>query len=453
MSDESDHPSHAAENAAIPADARTPGNDDDLPLVEPPSAGFIIQLFLVPGLIVLVVVGVWALFGRLAGGEQNWERLVQEIREKNPHRRWRGAMGLAQLLQVDQKLGDDGEKLAENPDVAKALTKMFREELEAKSSKPDDVSQRAFLARALGTLDVHDVVLPVLMQAMKPAGDADSHKEIRKNSIASVAVIAGRAKRRDASKDPSVPGPRLKAVVEFPSLLDDIVSISKDDDPLIRQLGAYTLGLLPSPRSRQRLEVLLDDSDEKTRVNAAVALARQNSTNGLPVFENVLKNAATAEAEQAKIIPGGRKATRYFWIGIAIVALFVFAVWAAGTTHRGNRMLATVLSLATLIFICHGIYELVHDQPETWETLVEESSTDGEPATEAEIMKRRRQAHALRFEQLVTVRNTLKAIAELGSRFEASDKTRLTALIEPIAKEYGEPSIRIDAQKALQALK
>jgi len=39
---------------------------ENLPPVEPPSAGFIIQLFVVPGLIVLAIVGVYLLFGKLA---------------------------------------------------------------------------------------------------------------------------------------------------------------------------------------------------------------------------------------------------------------------------------------------------------------------------------------------------------------------------------------------------
>ena len=33
----------------------------DLPPVEPPSAAFIVQLFVVPAMIVIAVVGVWAL--------------------------------------------------------------------------------------------------------------------------------------------------------------------------------------------------------------------------------------------------------------------------------------------------------------------------------------------------------------------------------------------------------
>jgi HEAT repeats len=453
---------------AIPARSggANPPDDTDLPPVQPPSAGFIIQLFLVPGLIVLVVVGVWALFGKMASGEQSWRRLVEEMKQTNPHRRWRGAMGLAQLLQADQQQGAEGERLAENPEVATALADMFREQLESKSRKPDDVSQQAFLARALGMLDAHDVVLPALQQAMRPAGDAETGKEIRKNAIASVAVIAGRAKKRDAAGDPSIPGPRLRKVVEFASLLDDVEAVSRDDDPLIRQLGAFTLGLLPSPRSRQRLEVLLADPDEKTRLNAAIGLARQNSTKGLPVFESVLRSAGSKEQESAREVPGEKKAQRYFWIGIAVAALFVFAVWGAGTTRRGSRIVAALLSLAALIAICYGIYELVHDRP-TSDAVADASLDETDPAAidgqdgpaathpsgVAVVAGRRKAALASRFEQLVSLRNTLKAVADLAPRYTAAEKTRLRGLVQPVAETYFEPSIRIDAKRALLVLK
>jgi hypothetical protein len=43
-----------------PRDGLSP--DDALPPVEPPSAGFIIQLFVVPGIIVVVVVMIWVMF-------------------------------------------------------------------------------------------------------------------------------------------------------------------------------------------------------------------------------------------------------------------------------------------------------------------------------------------------------------------------------------------------------
>ena len=66
------------------------GLPENLPPVQPPSAGFIMQLFLVPGLIVAAVIAVWALFGKLSASEQDWRHLVAEVRSNNEHRRWRG---------------------------------------------------------------------------------------------------------------------------------------------------------------------------------------------------------------------------------------------------------------------------------------------------------------------------------------------------------------------------
>ena len=50
----------------------TDDGESALPPVEPPSAGFIVQLFVVPALIVLAVVGVWALFGKIASSDEDW---------------------------------------------------------------------------------------------------------------------------------------------------------------------------------------------------------------------------------------------------------------------------------------------------------------------------------------------------------------------------------------------
>ena len=48
-----------------------PGTLADLPPVEPPSAGFVVQLFVIPAAVVVVVIIVWLLFGKLAGGERD----------------------------------------------------------------------------------------------------------------------------------------------------------------------------------------------------------------------------------------------------------------------------------------------------------------------------------------------------------------------------------------------
>ena len=112
---------------------------EELPPVKPPSVGFIVQLFVVPGLIVGAIVGIWLLFGRMATAEQDWQRLVVELQNPNEHRRWRGAMGLAQILKADLELGDKGQHLSEKPEFVEALTKMLGSELERNGQRPEDL--------------------------------------------------------------------------------------------------------------------------------------------------------------------------------------------------------------------------------------------------------------------------------------------------------------------------
>jgi len=277
--------SHESDSASISdefAEGAGPRLDrgDELPPVRPPSAGFIIQLFVIPALIVAVIVGVWAVFGRMAAGEQDWRELVDEIKNTNEHRRWRGANGLATLLDSDQRLGDRGQNLAENREIATALSELFREGLHKRSQREDDLKQQAFLARTLGLSDVTTTTFPVLQEGMQP----DQDREVRKNSLAAVAVAAGRA----AEKNRTVSEPKLVA---------GLVEATRDEDALIRQLGTFTLGLVPSEASTERLTVLLGDSDPNTRVNAAVSLARQSSKAGIDVFRDIFRDAAAESAD------------------------------------------------------------------------------------------------------------------------------------------------------------
>jgi hypothetical protein len=248
---------------------------EDLPPVQPPSAGFILQLFVVPGLIVVAIVGVWLLFGKLATGEQDWRSLVVELQHPNPHRRWRAASGLAQMVKADQQLGATGQQLTRNREIAQALADVLDAEVRRGGQGDDDVKYETFLASSLGAFDLPDVVVPPLEQAMQPGID----REVRKYAIWAIAVMADRSEK--AGQPLHVSG-----------LVDRLTQVSRDEDPLIRQVGAFTLGLFPDDDARSRLEVMVEDSDSGTRINAAIGLARHGDARGAGVFEEVLKSAA-----------------------------------------------------------------------------------------------------------------------------------------------------------------
>ena len=76
---------------------RTVMPDDSLPPVEPPSAGFLVQLFLVPAIIVAIIVCVWLAFHWLAHLGNDPQAYVRTLRRDNEGR-WQAALNLANDL-------------------------------------------------------------------------------------------------------------------------------------------------------------------------------------------------------------------------------------------------------------------------------------------------------------------------------------------------------------------
>jgi len=252
-----------------------PELSDNLPPVQPPSAGFIFQLFVIPGLIVLAVVVVWAAFGRIAASEQDWKSLVEELQSPNGHIRNRAMHGLAQVLEQDWRRGDKGQHLSSNAEIAKALAEQLSKELKTGSTSSETVSIQLYLSRALGYLDTPELVLPTLRETLLPTRDL----EVRKGGVSSIAMIAGRAFEKQT--------PLTDA-----ETVNSLIELSADSLPLMRQTAAFALAFFKSERADRQLHVLLGNDDRATRVNAAIALARCGNTDGLSVFKQAFTEPA-----------------------------------------------------------------------------------------------------------------------------------------------------------------
>lgn len=268
-------PAGDAPRPPVPSGADLP---DNLPPVQPPSAGFIFQLFIVPALIVLALVGVWGLFLQLASGEQDWQALVTQLESTNPHLNEHAMFSLAQLLDVDRRKGDRGQHLSQQPKIAQALADKLQACLRDK--KPTAIEQAVYCSRALGKMEVPEIVWPALTSAL----GSDIEVEIRKGAL--IAFIERLAAESTAG-----------AVVDE-RVAQAMIEVSQDPDEGIRRAGCFGLGCLSDADSAQRLAVLLDDSDWLTAVNAAVALARRGSTVGYPVLAKVV----AGEYRSSKII-------------------------------------------------------------------------------------------------------------------------------------------------------
>ncbi len=265
-----------------------PGGADDavLPPVQPPSAGFIVQLFVVPAVIVMVIIAVYLLFGRLASGEADWRQLVTDVRSDNKHVRGRSALTLAQVLQDDALRKDRGQHLASTPEVATALTEVLAELLKKTSLNEEEVQQTDYMVRAVGLLDVPETVVPVLLTATEGTRD----REIRKQALNSLAVMCGRA------------FVERKQPIDRPELTSRIIEVSKESELLSRHQATFILGTMTNPEALERLAALLEDSDQKTQVNAAIGFARQNSTKGIPVLETLFEQAANWTLDPTTVV-------------------------------------------------------------------------------------------------------------------------------------------------------
>lgn len=295
-----------ADRVAVPAGARP----EELPPVEPPSAGYIVQLFLIPALIVAAVIGVWALFGKLADQETDWKQLTAELGSSNEHRRWRAALGLAQVLRNQQIRPDEnGTPLAKQPEVANALAGLLQESLDSNSTLEDDVKHQEFLARTLGAIDVDEVVLPALARAVS----ADNNVEVRKSSLMSLAMIAGRkfaeqaealdttVQKKLSNGDPiyMLAEPLQKPSIENEAVWKEIKRSAQDEDPSIRHLSAFVTGLISGDEAMKVLTVMLLDGDVMARANAAVGFARSGRSDGVKILTQLLQEG-TVEVSPAE---------------------------------------------------------------------------------------------------------------------------------------------------------
>jgi hypothetical protein len=119
------------------------GNDapKGLPPVTPPSGRFIIQLFLIVGLIAAAVVGLRLLFGwPAASALLTHEQYLQQLDSANLDVRWRGAHDLAQVLKRPESVA-----LISNPtfalDLAERVRKGLNELEQAEQSAKKDLDQ------------------------------------------------------------------------------------------------------------------------------------------------------------------------------------------------------------------------------------------------------------------------------------------------------------------------
>jgi hypothetical protein len=247
--------------------------DDLLPDVEPPSAGFLVQLFVVPALIVLVVFSVWLLFSWLVHrGNMDPDSLIQGLQSSGVAR-WQRAHELADLLRNERF-----EELRFDSAVATQLAGVLDREIDAAGDDPmneEAIRLQYFLCRALGEFRVTGGI-DVLIKAATTGRDPE-RTSVRLGAIEAIAVRASNLAQLDPPQ--TLDDPELEAAM---------IRLAVDEDELIRSETAYALGRIGTPVALAQLETMVHDPHADSRYNAALALAQRGHAAAIDTLAEML---------------------------------------------------------------------------------------------------------------------------------------------------------------------
>jgi HEAT repeat protein len=206
-----------------------------------------VQFFLIPLAVVGVTIMVYVGFRSLLANDRTPQEYLSEVRNGGSDRRWPAAYELSRLM------GDP--KVRADRTLAPALVKAFE------AAKDDDPRVRQYLALAIGRLDP-----PLPPEA-----------------------VAGLTKALDSADGES----RVSAIWALgssgdASVVPTLQPLAASPDKGIRKMAVYALGALPGSAQLPTLQTALTDAEPDVRWNAAVALSRKGSHDGVAVLRQMM---------------------------------------------------------------------------------------------------------------------------------------------------------------------
>ncbi len=284
---------------------------DALPPVEPPSAAFLVQLFLIPGLIVGVIVLVWVLFNWIAhSGSGDPRDYVEALRRNSPDV-WVKAEILAEMLGNDRR-----NELRGNSELAGELADILDQRIADGQMDKDSINLRVYLSKALGQFNT-PAALPALLKAATTNRD-EAEMPVRRAALDAIGALAvnvqtteavkADAKKADAGSTPTG-STSTSAGLSEPELMKTLLAASHDPESVIRLRAAYVLGIVGGPQAIDRLAQMLDDPYPDVAYNAATGLARHGDARSIDMLLAMLaidESSPTVQAEQKDLREGKR---------------------------------------------------------------------------------------------------------------------------------------------------
>lgn len=267
--------------------------EDALPPVEPPTAGFLLQLFFIPLLIVGIIVLVWLSIGYLANMGQDVDKTLATLKTDGGND-WIKLNTMSSLLRDPQQ-----SALRHNAIYAERAAEGLTMRLDAAEQgllqDADSVKFRAAYSRFLGESFAVPEVIPAIFRAATQVSSkrpADSEEiRVRISALEGLAALASQI------------GPdELLARPELQEVLDK--ALAEQGDALqgqLRERAAFLLGVLGGPKELDRLvQLMTEDPLPNVRYNATLGLCRAGDARATSELVRMLDPASTEVVEGEK---------------------------------------------------------------------------------------------------------------------------------------------------------
>jgi HEAT repeat protein len=226
----------------------------DIPKESPRNILF--QFVIFPLGIVLVAVGVFFLFGKLATENHSIPDYLNAIRSGSSHERWQAAYQLSKSL----KRGE----ASRYPDLEQQVAVIYTQ------SKTDDPRIRRYLSMVLGTLGDRRAT-PLLLDGLNDR-DVDNR----------IYVLMALGELKD------------------PASIPRIVQAASDQDKDVRKTAYFTLGQIGDRGAVPALINGISDAVPEVRWNAAISLSRFSDRRAVPVLREMLDRSRLNEVRDMR---------------------------------------------------------------------------------------------------------------------------------------------------------
>jgi len=226
----------------------------DIPRESPRN--ILLQFVVFPLGIVLVAVGIFLLFGKLATEQHSIPDYLNAIRSGSSHERWQAAYQLSKSL----KRGE----AARYPNLEQQVGAIYEQ------SKSDDPRIRRYLSMVLGSLGDRRAT-PLLLDGL-------NDREVDNR----IYVLMALGELKD------------------PASVARVEQATRDPDKDVRKTALFTLGELGDPGSVPELVAGLSDEVADVRWNAAISLSRFNDRRAVPVLREMLDRTRHAQVHDMR---------------------------------------------------------------------------------------------------------------------------------------------------------